>query len=110
MSTQNKPRFHLITLSRQVSLALRALHVSLKRHDSDLAKQLRRAAASIHLNIREGQLSQGGRRRSRYFDAMASANECRGIIEFATDFGYIDGHSAAAKLDHVISVLWKLTR
>ena len=145
-------RFELIDYSRSLIQQLRPLHASIKRHDADLAKQLRRAAASIHLNIREGQHSQGGRRTSRYFDAMLlskrssrvgrvfsvqatrASSLCRlpykgtaslvaagapqlelehtsaDINEFATDFGYIAGHSAESTLDRVIAILWKLTR
>ena len=107
---KNPSRFLLIDHSRSFTVELRSLYDTVKRHDPDLAKQLRRAAASIHLNIREGQHSQGRRQQARYFDAMGSANEVRGVIEFATDFGYIKGHTAEAKLDRVIAILWKLTR
>jgi four helix bundle protein len=46
-----------------------------KRRDPDLARQMRRASASVVQNLGEGMYSQGGRKVSRYFDSMGSARE-----------------------------------
>jgi four helix bundle protein len=46
-----------------------------QRRDRDLARQLRRASASVVQNLAGGMYSQGGRKVSRYFDSMGSARE-----------------------------------
>ena len=59
------------------------------RKDQDLAKQLRRAATSIVLNLAEGAYSRGGNRSARYHTAMGSAAEVRAILELAEGAGWI---------------------
>ncbi len=52
---------------------LRTFIVTIERRDSDLARQLRRAASSVALNIAEGSYARGGNRRSLYSVALGSA-------------------------------------
>jgi len=59
------------------------------RKDGDLANQLRRAMASVALNISEGSGSQGKNRNARYFNALGSALEVSTALQVAVAFGYV---------------------
>ncbi|PKN56795.1 MAG: hypothetical protein CVU56_14165 [Deltaproteobacteria bacterium HGW-Deltaproteobacteria-14] len=82
------------------------------RRDPDLARQLRRAAASVPLNIAEGSGSLGGNRRARYANALGSARETWACLEVAAAMSCIaaPGPDVMRRLDHVIGTLVKLTR
>jgi len=51
------------------------------RRDAALADQLRRAMASVALNISEGSGSQGKNQNARYFNALGSAREVGTALE-----------------------------
>jgi four helix bundle protein len=78
--------------------------------DRDQARQLRRSAASVPLNLGEGSGSRGGTRRARYETALGSARETEANLEVAAAIGYIDGipQGLRRKLDHIIGVLVRL--
>ena len=59
------------------------------RRDPALADQLRRAMASVALNIAEGAGSQGKNRNARYYNALGSAREVGSALEVAQAFGYV---------------------
>ena len=59
------------------------------QHDVDLARQLRRAAASVGLNTAEACGNDGGHRRERFRTALGSAKETRSCLEVASALGYI---------------------
>ena len=82
------------------------------RQDSDLARQLRRAAASIALNIAEGSGQRDGNRRQRYLTALGSAEEVRACADVAQALGYVGpmGPDAASRLRQVVGTLVLLTR
>ncbi len=76
------------------------------RHDSDLAKQLRRALSSVPLNIAEGSDQRGARRVSHYSIALGSAREAWSALRTAQAWGYIAApDTVRARFDHVIGVL-----
>ncbi len=66
--------------------AVRAIEMRVR----DLARQMRRAASSVVLNIAEGSGSSGGTRRERYRNALGSAREVVACIEVARAWQYID--------------------
>ena len=68
---------------------LRPVLASIERRDIDLARQLRRAAASVALNLSEGQGNEGGTRRQRYLSALGSARESLSCLEVAAALGYV---------------------
>ena len=99
-------------LSFQLIEELRPLVVEIKRRDRSLADQLMRAVSSIALNLAEGELSEGGIQRSRFFTAAGSANESRAALRVAVGWRHITPEAAAPareRLGHIIAILWKLT-
>ena len=60
----------------------------IEKYDSDLARQMRRAAPSVVLNLAEGSGSTGGVRRVRYKTALGSAREVSACLDVAEAFGY----------------------
>jgi four helix bundle protein len=64
------------------------------------------------LNIGEGEYSDAGTRRSRFFSAAGSTNETRAALRLAAAWGYVkQEHVEAAlrRLAEVQAVLWKLS-
>ena len=80
------------------------------RKDPSLADQMRRAMASVALNISEGCGSQGKNRNARYFNALGSAREVGTALEVAVAFGYVeqvDG-TLVRNLDRIRAVLYRV--
>lgn len=105
--------FQVEEFSVELITALRPLIPRIKRHDRSLADQLVRAASSIALNIGEGQHSDPGNRKARFYSAAGSANETRTALRVAAAWGYFpatEAAPAAALLDRIVAMLWKLTR
>ena len=82
----------------------------IERRDSDLARQMRRAAASVALNTAEGMGNTAGHKRQRYQTALGSAREVMACVDVAKALRYIGDIDAATvdHIDHVISTLVKL--
>ena len=97
--------FELIELLEPLVRRIRA-------RDRSLADQITRAASSIALNIAEGDVSDPGNQRSRFFTAAGSASETRAALRVAAGWRYLatpDTAPAHALLDRIIRILWKLT-
>jgi len=80
-------RIYEVSLS--VIRRLRGVLGAIERHDPDLARQLRRAASSVTLNVAEGSSSQGRNRKARY-NALGSAKELRACLHVAVAAGYLE--------------------
>jgi four helix bundle protein len=93
----------------EVIRALRPVISAIEVHDRDLARQLRRAAASIALNTQEGSGSHGGTRRERCRNALGSARETGACLDVAMALGYVEGVDACIldALDKVRATLVK---
>jgi four helix bundle protein len=63
---------------------------AIDKRDADLARQLRRAASSVVLNIAEGSGSFGRVRTVRYRTALGSARETLACLQTAEAFGYVE--------------------
>jgi four helix bundle protein len=92
-----------------VLTSLRPVIGQIEAHDRDLARQLRRAASSVALNIQEGSGSHGGTRRERYRNALGSARETGACLDVALALGYVEQVDAALldALDKVRATLVK---
>jgi four helix bundle protein len=88
---------------------LRPLIAAIEIHDRDLARQLRRAASSVALNVGEGSGSHGGTRRERYRNALGSARETGACLDVALALGYVEDIDAGLldALDKVRATLVK---
>jgi four helix bundle protein len=91
---------------------LRPVIAEIERHDRDLGRQLRRASASVALNVSEGSGSHGGTRAERYRNALGSARETGACLDVAEALGYVSRIDAALldRLDHVRATLVKNVR
>src|SRR5688572_9902511 len=101
------------SLSFEMIGALRPLMPQLRRRDRALADQISRAATSVALNIAEGDFSDPGNARARFFTAAGSANETLAGLKVAVGWGYLDAREAAAGaalLQRLVPMLWKLAR
>ena len=99
-------------LSFEMIEALRPLVPRIRRMDKSLAEQLVRAATSVALNIAEGDVSDPGNRRARFFTAAGSANESLAALRVAIAWGYLmprDAEAASGLLRRIVAILWKLT-
>ena len=93
-----------------VRLAYRAAAV-MEAKDPDLARQLRRSASSVPLNVGEGNYSRKGNRALRFHSALGSANEARCTVEVGQAVGLLGAQAELlGRLDHIVAMLWKLTR
>jgi len=82
---------------------------TIREHDKSLAEQLKRAA----LNIAEARGNDAGNARARFSTACGSAKEVRAALNVASDWGYIESHTAThldEKLDEVCAITWCLGR
>ena len=97
-----------IEIARCAGLAARTI----AQHDADLARQLRRAATSIPLNVAEGSGVAGGNRRLRYATALGSARETMACFDVAVAMDYLAplGFESMDRLDKVIATLVKVSR
>jgi len=103
-------RIYAITL--EVCSDAADIAASIARKDSDLARQLRRAAASVALNTAEGSCSQGANRPARYYNALGSARETLACIEVAVAMRLIKPPEPAVidRLNRVIATLVRLAK
>jgi four helix bundle protein len=93
-------------------VAMRPMLASIERSDSDLARQLRRAASSVVLNLAEGSGSFGRVRTARYRTALGSARESFACLRTAEAFGHIGTipPSLVATMNRVIGTLVRVAR
>jgi four helix bundle protein len=85
---------------------------SIERRDADLARQMRRAAASVALNTAEGMGNTSGHKRQRYQTALGSAREVVACVDVAKAMRYISVVDAPVldRMQHVIATLIQLVQ
>jgi len=82
------------------------------RRDADLARQIRRAAASMALNLSEGRRRRGADRLHLWRVASGSAAEVTTALRVAEAFGYVRSAAVAPVLercDRVLAITYTLT-
>ncbi len=92
--------------------SLRDPLASIAERDPALAQQLRRAAASVPLNLSEGRRRQGRDRLHLWRVAAGSADEVVASLRVAEAWGHVDSRAIAQALalcDRVLAMLWRLT-
>ncbi|MBI3072716.1 MAG: four helix bundle protein [Deltaproteobacteria bacterium] len=105
-------RFIAYDVAFQFASRVRPVLDSLRRKDRSLEDQLRRATASIVLNISEGDGKSSLRDQARFFEiARGSCREARAALKLAAIWGYVDEPTVAeldAIADRVCALLSKL--
>lgn len=102
-----------LTLTLEVVTRLRSIVRVIEGHDRDLARQIRRAASSVALNLAEAEGSDRGNRRARLHTALGSAREVRAGIQVAAAWGYFaeaDSTEIDGALDRVAAMIWARLR
>ena len=88
---------------RVMQLDARRLCEAIRRHDLDLARQLRRAAQSVALNMAEGMAARDGNRRKAYETALREARECMAAVDLAACWGYVTAQPRVVdRLDKIV--------
>jgi four helix bundle protein len=81
-------------------------------HDASLADQIRRAGASVALNLAEGRGSAGRNAKARFHNALGSLREVQAALEVACAFEYaaaIDS-DLAYRIDSALAMIFGLIR
>ena len=94
----------------EVISELKEAMAAIERKDSDLARQMRRAAASVALNTAEAQGSRGRNGALRFSTALGSMRETQACLDVAVAMGHIEFVSAqtARKIDGICGSLYRL--
>jgi four helix bundle protein len=104
--------FVAFDVSLELIRSLEESLATLDRRDPDLARQLRRAAASVPLNLSEGKRRTGKDRIHLWRVAAGSADEVAASLRVAEAFGYLPAGAIAKSLvlcDRQLALLWGLT-
>jgi four helix bundle protein len=105
-------RFIALDVAFDFATRIRPVLYSLRRKDRSLEDQLRRATASVILNLSEGDGKGSLRDQARYFEiARGSCREARAALKLAAIWGYVDDTTVAeldALGDRVCALLSKL--
>ena len=83
----------------------------LKRHDRELADQLRRAAMSVGLNAAEAARARGRKQGAMFDTAMSSGREAIMALRLAGAMGYLAPEGVAEevdRIDRIVAILYKV--
>ena len=104
--------FHAFDVAIEMIRQLREPLTAIVARDPALAEQLRRAAASVPLNLSEGRRRHGRDRIHLWRVAAGSADEVAAGLRVAEAWGHLDTASTAPALalcDRILAMLWRLT-
>ena len=100
------------SVAREIIRNLRTVVERIRRHDADLARQLKKSASSIALNVGEGERRQGRDATYHFTVAAGSAKETQSNLLCAEAWGYVSAEDIAPALRHLdreLGLLWGLT-
>lgn len=101
--------FVAYTNALELARSLAPIIAALKKHSSEQADQLERAASSVVLNVAEGARRRGKDPRRFYSFANGSASEIRAVLDVAQALGWpLDDARARQLLDRELGLLWGL--
>jgi len=103
--------FHVYEVAKELARALRPLIERIEKQDRSLVDQIRRAAQSVMLNVREGNRRAGRDRLHSFRIAAGSADEVVGALDVAEVMGYLGSADLAEPLalaDRVLAMLYRL--
>ena len=106
-------RFVALEVSLSFLRSLRSPVARLRTSDPDLARQIRRAASSISLNLAEGAARCGKDRKQHFRVAAGSAREVHAALRCAEAWGDLKASETSLSLDvldRLHRLLWGLTR
>ena len=106
-------RFEALDLSYLLIKSLAPIASKIGGSDTDLAKQLRRAASSNALNLAEGSGRTGNDRRRHFRIAAGSCKESEAALRVAEAWGYVQTAELSSVyeiFERLHSMLWRLTR
>ena len=103
-------RFVAYDLALDLIRSLAPALAVLRRHDADLAKQARRALASVALNTSEANGRTGGDRLHSFRIALGSLREVGAALDVAVAFGWLDHAPLDAERDRLCGILYSLQR
>lgn len=113
MNTERPPTtFHAFNLSIAFIRLLCPVVELLEQRDRDLARQLRKAASSVALNLGEGRKRIGRDRQHLWRIANGSAEECLACLLVAEAWGHVQASDIDAPLtmlDQLLAMCWRLT-
>jgi four helix bundle protein len=96
----------VIALVRDV----RGVVEEIEAKDRDLGRQMRRAMASVALNIAEANGSHGRNRGARFATALGSMRETQACLQVGEAFGYVTVGDEARRIDRICAALYALAR
>lgn len=102
-------RFVSYDTSVLLTRALRDVLPRIKARDADLARQIKRAASSITMNLGEGRKRIGEDRMHLFRIAAGSAGEVEAGLDTAQSWGYLEvSPELRALLSRLLGLLWGL--
>jgi len=99
----------IYTFILEVLRKIAVLEARIRKHDPDLARQLRRAGSSIALNTAEAMGSHAGNEKARFRTALGSTQETRACLDVAEVFRYVEVDAQLRDdLDRIAATLYRL--
>jgi four helix bundle protein len=97
------------TVSLDVARKLAPVVAQVRKHDGNLATQMRRAMSSTILNLSEGAAHVDGNKKVKYRIAYGEAQEVRAALDLASVWSYVhDDREVRADLNRLLALCYGL--